>query len=195
MSDMGKLVLASKSPRRIELLSKYMSEIEVIESGIRENMDPYSDPREATMSLAFQKAIDVALKVPEGDIVIGADTVVFMDMILGKPESKLEAKEMLKMLSGKKHKVVTGIAVINRAEGKKIIDNCVTEVEFRCLTEQMIDAYLSVDEYKDKAGSYAIQGIGDVFVKSIDGSYSNVVGLPICLLDEVLKDHFKTSLL
>ncbi|WDV44693.1 Maf family protein [Clostridiaceae bacterium M8S5] len=191
---MKRLILASSSPRRLEILSKFDIDIKVIASDIEEHVSEDEKPHIVVMSLAMQKALDVLSKTDSLDIVVGADTIVYNGHKLGKPKSKEEAYDMLRRLSGKKHSVYTGLAVLG-PEDTKIVDYVETKVEFKNVSDEDIQSYLRRDEYRDKAGSYAIQGLSSIFVKRIEGSYSNVVGLPISMLDDILKQYFKFELL
>ena len=143
--------------------------------------------------LAKQKAEDVAAGLQEDAIVIGSDTIVVCDgKILGKPENPTHAKHMLKMLSGRTHQVYTGITLLYKKEGKtlqKAFSEC-TDVEFEKLTDSEIEEYIAVNEYSDKAGSYAIQGVFSAHVKGIKGDYNNVVGFPVARLYKELKTIF-----
>lgn len=192
---MTKIILASSSPRRKEILEKYNMDFEIIKSNIQENMLKREKPETVAMSLAFQKAFDVACKVEKGNIVIGADTIVYMDKIFGKPKDEKDAFKMLLDLSDKIHYVITGISIINVAHSKKIVDYAKTTIKFRKLTEDKIRRYISTGEYKDKAGAYGIQGYGELLVEWIKGSYPNVVGLPINKLDYLLEKYFDIKLL
>ncbi|MBS4537180.1 septum formation inhibitor Maf [Clostridium sp. D2Q-11] len=193
---MEKIVLASSSPRRKDILQKYNITFDIITSDIIENIDNNDLPSISVMSLAFQKAIDVCKKIDSESIVIAADTIVyFKGEVLGKPKNKDEAREILRKLSEQTHSVYTGIAIIKANTNKKIVDYCETKVKFRRLEDEDIEKYISGSEYVDKAGSYAIQGKGALFVESIEGSYSNVVGLPIVKLDTLLKKYFKITLM
>jgi septum formation protein len=119
--------------------------------------------------------------------VIGADTIVLIEnMILGKPDSKDDARNMLKLLSGKTHQVLTGYAIVCRSKGRSVADTVTTQVLFKNLTEAEIEWYIHTHEPLDKAGAYAIQGLGTFIVKSVTGSYTNVVGLPVCEIVEHL---------
>jgi len=190
------IVLASSSARRKEFLEKYNINFKIQKSNIKENIHYNVSPETTAMSLAFQKAINVAENTKKNSIVIAADTIIYFDnKILGKPKDKQDAKKMLLNLSGKEHYVYTGIAIVNSGTNEKKVDYSKTKVKFRNLTEDMIDNYLLQDEYKDKAGSYGIQGKGEIFVESIEGSYTNVVGLPIVKLDKLLKEYFEISLI
>lgn len=193
---MCNIVLASSSPRRKELLSKFNIDIEIIKSEIIEKIKENESPYEIAMSLALQKAIDVASDIKEEKIVIAADTiVVYGDNILGKPNSKEEAFNMIKMLSGNKHSVITGLCILKANSDLKIVDYVETKVIFRNLSQDKINNYLDTNEYEDKAGAYGIQGFGSVLVKSFEGSYTNIVGLPVERVDELLEEHFNLQLL
>jgi septum formation protein len=136
--------------------------------------------------LAIAKAVDVAKYRPDS-WVIGADTIVLIDgLILGKPESRQHAVEMLGRLSGQTHQVITGYCICNHSMDKLIADSVNTDVTFKTLSRQEIEWYTSTSEPFDKAGSYAIQGMGTFIVRKIKGSYSNVVGLPVCEVIEHL---------
>ena len=146
------------------------------------------------MRLAFEKAMSIA-KENEKSIVIGADTVVVIDNeILGKPKDENEAFQMLKKLSNNTHEVITGISVIDISQNKKYIDNVVSKVTFKSLSEQDICDYINTKESIDKAGAYGIQGYGSMLVKKIDGDYLNIVGLPLSKLSEILKSNFNINL-
>lgn len=178
------MILASKSPRRQELL-KYITEDFVVKSAdVDETLPENITPEDAVKYLSKIKA--VPLKSSD-DIVIGADTVVACDgKILGKPKDKNDAKAMLKILSGREHMVYTGVSVIY---GDKTETFCAgTKVKFFDLTDEEIDNYISTGEPMDKAGAYGIQGYGSLLVEGIEGDYFNVVGLPISKLNRVLLD-------
>jgi len=178
------LILASTSPRRIELLSRITTDFIAVPSMVEEKAS--GAPRERVLTLARKKACDVA-KHQEG-IVIGADTLVVLDGdILGKPSSRDQAKTMLKRLSDCEHTVLTGLYVLSTGseEHQEAVEE--TAVRFRSLSVAEIEAYLETDEYVDKAGSYAIQGHAGIFVERICGDFFNVMGLPICRLYLLLK--------
>jgi septum formation protein len=177
---MRKIILASKSPRRKKLLSQLGLEFEVHASN-------YEEGEGTALQHAKGKALDVA-KHYKNAIVIGVDTVgEYKGRIIGKPKDKNEAKEILGFLNGSKHKVVTGIFVIDTATGKTAKGISETFVKFCKMTEKEMDAYINSGEGKDKAAGYAIQGFGALFVERIEGDYFNVVGLPIFLLSKLLK--------
>lgn len=193
---MRKIVLASSSPRRRELLNKYKIQPLIVSSSISEKINSNENSKEIAMSLAYEKAFNVSKQFNTGEIIIAADTLVSLDdKILGKPKDELEAFTMLKKLSNREHFVITGLAIIEADTNLKIIDYEKTTVNFRYLTDEKIRNYIDTEEYKGKAGAYAIQGYGEVLVKKIQGCYSNVVGLPIAKLDGILEKYFNVSLL
>jgi septum formation protein len=147
------------------------------------------------MKLAFEKAIKAYSDCEEKGLIIAADTVVYLDKIMGKPKDEKEAFEMLKALSGKSHYVFTGICIIDSIESKKIVDYEKTKVVFNDLTHDFIKRYLNTKEYIDKAGAYGIQGYGELLVKEIHGCYNNVKGLPITKLNTLMTKHFSQNLL
>ena len=180
------LILASKSPRRRYLLEKAGLEFTVIPSKVDENSVTLSTPDSYVKCLAEAKAGDISNRYPDSWI-IGADTIVFIDnTILGKPASRDEARAMLTSLSAKTHQVHTGYCICHKATGHFISECVTTDVNFKKLSEKEIDWYINSGEPFDKAGAYAIQGIGTFLVKRINGSYTNVVGLPICEVLEYL---------
>lgn len=176
---MGRFVLASGSPRRIEMLKNLKVDFEVIPSDFNEVITEGS-PYDLVCEFALHKAKDVEKKVDADKIIIAADTIVYKDgMILGKPKSKDDAFEMLSKLSGSCHKVITGLCLIDRKTGKICKDYEETKVFFKQLSRDEIERYINTGEPLDKAGAYGIQGFGGLFVKKIEGCYFNVVGLPI----------------
>lgn len=175
------IVLASASPRRRELLEQVGCEFAILESNVSEINDSQAEPQEIVMHNAKAKAKDVAAKCDNQAVIIGADTLVFADgRILGKPRDVADAKAMLTCLSGKQHKVYTGISVVK--QGECWTDYAETTVEMGDISAVEIDAYVKTGESFDKAGAYAIQGRAAMFVRGINGSYSNVVGLPLYCL-------------
>lgn len=189
-----KLVLASSSPRREEILEQLNLKFTIVPSKIDEENFKSSDPVELVKLLAAEKAKSVSNLV-EDAIIIAADTVVVHnDQILGKPNGKLDAKKMLKKLSADQHQVITGIAVLNSSSGESHLDHNITEVKMTALSEQEINSYVDKGEPLDKAGSYAIQGFGGLFVEEIRGSYYSVMGLPIHQLAKLL-DKFNYGIL
>lgn len=191
---MKKVILASNSPRRREILGKFI-DFEAVAAEVKEDNDFYKSPETLVMALAFEKANSVAVK-HEDAIVIGADTVVEIEgEILGKPKSREDAKRMMEKLRGKTHKVITGFSIIDLSSDKKYMDYEVTEVVFKDLSDEDIEAYLNKAEYMDKAGAYGIQEEAALFVEKIEGDYLNIVGFPISKIYTVLKDNFDLYLL
>lgn len=192
---MNKIILASSSPRRKELLNKFDLDIQLFPAAIEEFYQVNDKPEQVVMSLALQKGLWVE-RYFDGEIILSADTVVVLgDQILNKPIDEKHAFEMLKYLSGKQHKVITGISIIKAKTNLKLIDFETTKVQFRNITDDLIRRYINTKEPMDKAGSYGIQGYGQVLIESINGCYSNVVGLPLGKLDMLLNKHFNMKLL
>lgn len=181
-----RLILASSSPRRIELLRRLGLGFEVVKP-LWETRVIDDDPVEVAELTALEKARAVAGGFTEG-LVIGADTIVVIDdEILGKPRDEEEARLFLRKLSGRVHRVITGIAVVDAGRGREEVDHEVTEVKFKELSEEEIELYIASGEPFDKAGGYGIQGLGSLFVEWIKGDYFNVVGLPIYRLSLLLR--------
>ena len=180
------IILASQSPRRRALLEQIgLSGFQVIPARGEEDMGAHLPPERLVETLALAKAREVAAGAAPEDIVIGADTVVTLDgQVLGKPHSEEEAAEMLRALSGRRHLVYTGLAVLRGAQA--LVEHEATAVRFRDLTEREIAAYIASGEPMDKAGAYGIQGLGALLVEGIEGDYSSVVGLPVCRLGRML---------
>lgn len=187
-----KIILASGSPRRKELLSQMGLEYTVIPSRAEEKAAA-TTPEDKVMELAALKAWDVAQNVSEDAMILGADTVVALDgCILGKPHTKEEAFQMLKQLQGRKHSVFTGVCLVKK-EGMSFSQDCFfeeTQVEFYPMNEDEIWEYIRTGECMDKAGAYGIQGRGGMYIAGIEGDYYNVVGLPIAPLYRHLKGAF-----
>jgi septum formation protein len=180
------LILASTSPRRRYLLEQAGLKFSVIPSNIDETKIPLSSPETYVKILSEAKADSVSRKYPD-KWVIGADTIVLKNgTILGKPESMDDARIMLKQLSGQTHQVLTGYAIVCKAKNRKFSETIKTDVLFKHLSDEEIEWYIHTKEPFDKAGSYAIQGLGTFLVRSIRGSYTNVVGLPVCEVVEFL---------
>lgn len=179
------LILASKSPRRKELLKQIGIPFVVVVSDAEEVSGNSWTPAALVVENAKRKARAVAEKYPDSPV-LGADTVVSSEgKIFGKPKDKDEARKMLTALSGKMHEVTTGLALINRNEIRTT--NVTTKVFFDTMTKADIDAYIATEEPMDKAGAYAIQGKAARFIEKIEGSYSNVVGLPLNTLIQLGK--------
>lgn len=173
------LILASGSPRRRELLDLMGLTYTVETPDVDESFS--GRPSETVMEISRRKAAAVAARHSDS-VIIAADTLVFADGALGKPHTPERAKEMLRSLAGNWHHVYTGITVINTRSGRVLRNVDKTRVHLVPMTEQEIDAYVATGEPLDKAGAYGIQGMGGMFVDRIDGSYSNVVGLPMSML-------------
>lgn len=189
--EKSKIILASGSPRRKELLLQIGIVPEIIVSHVEEKIT--SDvPAEVVMSLAEQKAVDVAKEMPEETVILGSDTVVAADgKILGKPKSHEEAYEMIRRLAGRSHQVYTGVCLVKKGpEGEA--DTVVsfydeTDVNVSPMTEKEIREYADSEEPMDKAGSYAVQGFFARYIDGLKGSYANVMGLPVHLVYQELK--------
>ena len=183
-----KLVLASSSPRRAEILKTVGWPYETIVADINESRAQSEEATPYVERLAREKAEAVATKL-EQRLVLGADTIVVANgEILGKPRDDEDAKRMLKLLRGKWHEVVTGVALIRAGnENKALVDHEITRVRFSEMSEGEIDWYVSTGESKDKAGAYALQGGAALFVEEIQGDYFNIIGLPIRLVYELAR--------
>lgn len=185
-----RLVLASASPRRAELLAAAGFDVDVIAADVHEVMDVEETPDGYARRLAQLKA--EAVKARAGDRpILGADTIVLVDnLVLEKPVDEADATRMLRMLSGRAHTVLTAVCLINPAPDARRVQVAVTRtlVEFAELSADEIDWYVASGEPKDKAGGYAIQGLASRFVTRIDGSYSNVVGLPVAVVYRLCRD-------
>ena len=180
------LILASKSPRRQYLLKQAGLAFKVIPSTVDEASIQYTVPDQYVKELAELKAKDIAGMHPES-WVIGADTIVFINnTILGKPGTRDQAREMLHQLSGNTHQVLTGYCIGCFKKQDFFSQTVTTDVQFKTLSDKEIEWYIHTDEPFDKAGAYAIQGLGTFLVKRISGSYTNVVGLPVCEVLEYL---------
>jgi len=182
------IVLASASPRRAELLESAGINFTVVPGDIDETPLPAEEPVAHVLRLAEGKAREAALRA-EGRFFIGADTIVLCDReIMGKPCDNTDADRMLRKLSGRVHQVITGFALLDHSSGKLISRSVNTNVTFKQLTDAEIAAYVATGCPLDKAGAYAIQGGAAFMVERIDGSYTNVVGLPLCEVVETLRE-------
>lgn len=183
----GKLILASASPRRAEMLRLMGIDFAVVPSRIDETFQRGESPREHVLRLAEAKALDVARCHPD-DWVLGADTIVVIaGEVLGKPHSPAEANEMLDKLSGQEHEVFTGFGIVRQETGIRLREVVESSVLFRQIAKDERDWYTGSEEPYDKAGAYAVQGMGACFIREIRGSYTNVVGLPLCEVVDALK--------
>jgi len=188
MTTSAPLVLASTSPRRRELLSQASREFRLRAPSFEERTPAGVGPEDLARAFALGKARSVSNLEP-ASLVLGADTVVALNGDpFGKPESDDHARQMLHALSGRCHDVFTGVALCHRASGYELARLALTLVRFRQLSAEEIEAYVATGEGRDKAGAYAIQGEGGAFVETTEGSYSNVVGLPLELLNASLAE-------
>lgn len=184
---MRKIILASASPRRKVLLKQIGLNFEVVVSNFEEKIEDNLKPVDLAKKFSLQKAKDVAKNYDDA-IIIAADTfVVLGNEILGKPKNKELARKMLEKLSGKAHLVITGFTIIDTKSGKTVTKSVESKVFMKKLTKEEIDAYVNTGEPLDKAGAYAVQEKGGLFVEKIEGDFFNVVGLPIFTLMQGLK--------
>ena len=186
MTDLKKFILASRSPRRKELLEKCGIIFECIPADIDETLDPSVSLREAVENLSFRKASAILCQHPDA-VVIGSDTIVTLDgEVLGKPSDRNDACRMLEMLSGRKHEVITGFCMISSK--RSFCTSSVAEVTFAQMSQQEIADYAASGECDDKAGAYAIQGYFAKHIDHIEGSYENVIGFPGARIEkEIIK--------
>lgn len=185
---MRTIILASASPRRKELLGRIGLRFEVEPSNYEEDMPSGLEPHELAQRISLEKAKVVASK-HKNAVVIAADTFIFFSgQILGKPRTENEARKMLKTINGKPHSVITGFSIIDTGKNKTLSKSVETKIYIKNLTSAEIDAYVKSKEPLDKAGAYAIQGLGAVIVERIEGDYFNVIGLPLSALTEALKE-------
>lgn len=186
------IILASSSPRRKDLLNQIGVAFRVDPAAVDETVLPGEAPEKYAVRVALEKARVAAARAGAG-LVIAADTIVVLnDEILGKPADARDAERMLMLLSGKAHCVITGLAVMDAATGRALTRTSLTRVWFRGLSQHEIASYVATGEPLDKAGAYGIQERGALFVERIDGCYFNVVGLPLSLLAELLRDMDRT---
>ncbi len=185
---MRKIILASTSPRRQKLLSRIGLPFEVQASDYEEDMKLDLTPKELVKHLSKGKAEAVAKNYKDA-IIIGADSIVaYENHVFGKPTSAAEAKEMLKKLSGTVHSVITGFTIIDTKTNKSSSQAIEAKIYFRKVTEEEMDAYIKSGEPMDKAGAYAVQGLGAIFVEKIEGDFTGVIGLPLFALAKELKN-------
>lgn len=188
------IILASASPRREALLRQIGCNFKVITSDVIEDNGQNLPPEGLALSHAEAKALDVAAKSVCGDIVVGADTIVVLDgKVYGKPADTDDARRMLSDIAAREHQVISAVAVVY--DGRVWSDYCTTVVKIRSLTPEEIERYLATGEPMDKAGAYAIQGIGTLLVERISGCYTNVVGLPLVTLENLLRRSAGVGLL
>lgn len=188
------IILASKSPRRRDILTNAGYKFTIIEADTDENIPDSASPSEAVTDIAMQKALSVKKMILKNQheikntIIIAADTMVLKDgILLGKPKDSQDAFAMLKTLSGEWHEVYTGYAVLS---GERRVMGCeVTSVKFRTLKDKEINDYINSGEPFDKAGSYGIQGRASAFIERVDGDFFNVIGLPICKIAVIVDGY------
>ena len=186
---MKKIVLASTSPRRREILKRIVIEFEIIAPKYEEELHNKSFSYEIIEQTAKKKALSILDITDKDSIIISADTVVvYNNIILGKPKDYDDAQRMLKMLSGVQHKVVTAVCIFDCETGREIIKTETSNVTFNVLTNELIKDYILKFKPYDKAGSYGIQELNEDFVQEISGDYDNIVGLPSNLVKTLLKD-------
>ncbi len=189
-----RLILASGSPRRRELLDKFGIDYEILPAQGEESAPPELTPGERVKALAAQKAEEVAHRVNDpAAVILAADTLVELDgEVLGKPGASERARAMLRALSGREHRVWSGVCI---REGERILaESECTAVRFRTLSDAEIEAYIATGEPLDKAGAYGYQGLASLFVERIEGDFFNVMGLPVCRMGQMLRE-FGISLL
>lgn len=198
MSMPPKIILASRSPAREAILRQIRLPFIAIPSGVNEDLR--TDPKSTVLQISAKKAEKVGIQlqsVYKSYIVIGCDTIVLdpNQNIMGKPKDRNDAQHMLKTLSGHSHKVLSGCSIIHYPNLSKYQTVITTVVKFRKLSEKEIDFYLSMEEWKNRAGGYAIQGLGAFLIEEIQGDYYNVVGLPINWIWKTLWEYFCDSLI
>lgn len=174
---MKKLILASKSPRRKELLELLGFDFDIITTEVNESVSENLSPEELVKTLAYQKAIGVFESYPD-NVVLGSDTIVVVDNeILGKPKNQQEAKEMILKMKNREHQVITGVAILSKEEN--VIFSNTSVVHFNDIEEEEINKYILTSEPYDKAGGYAIQGWAARYISAIEGNYYTIMGLPL----------------
>lgn len=194
MTDL-KFILASSSPRRIQLLLRLGLPIKIDPPRYEPNIIT-RDPIEKVRLTALEKARSVARYYTGGEIIIAADTVVVVDgRIIGKPQNYSQAKEYLKKILGKEHIIITGLAIVSASGSKEAVEHSISTVKFSNLSEEQLNKFISLSYPLDKAGGYAIQGLASFFIKELYGDFWNVVGFPIPLLYSMLKKYFDIDLL
>lgn len=184
---MVKIILASASPRRKQLLKQIGLDFEIIPSNIEEKLNPRYKPQRQAEILSLQKAKAVAGKIKNG-VVIGADTFIYLENdMIGKPKDEKDAERILKKLSGKVHYVITGFTLIDTESNRTVTKSEVTKVWFRRVNDKEIKSFIKKEHPLDKAGAYAINELAAVFIERIEGDYFNIVGLPLFALTKELK--------
>lgn len=187
---MKTLVLASSSPRRQELIQMLGLPFEIATNDVDETVSNDLSPKQIVEELSLRKAQASTARITDSQsIVIGSDTiVVYLEEVLGKPKDQEDAFRMLKLIEGKTHQVYTGITCIDVGESRIVTRSRVTDVRMKALSDEQIRAYIATGEPMDKAGAYAVQGIGSTIVESINGDHFNVVGMSLSLLSEMLEE-------
>ena len=184
---MNKLILASQSPRRKQILEMLNIPFEIIVADIDEKINPDNELTKEIENISFLKALKV-FNDNKDAVVIGADTIVVVDgKILGKPKNEEEAKQMLKLLQDNMHYVITGVTILSSKQSETFSN--VSEVYFNPITDEEIDEYIKTKEPMDKAGAYAIQGIGAKFIRKINGDFYSIMGLPVSEVSQRLKKY------
>ena len=187
MKSQPKIILASTSPQRIQILKMAGFEFDVIPSDYIEVDEPFLSPLEQAKKHAFNKAKAVADVLKEGYI-IGCDTVVCLDnKLIGKPKNRAHAKELIQAQQGRTFEVISGLTIFNASQERNMTIAETTKITFKPMLESEIKWYLESEEFKDKSGGFSIQGLGSRFISRIEGDYQNVVGLPIYKVYEILK--------
>lgn len=187
MDKQNKIILASGSPRRKELLASLGLSFSIIPSQVDETVPDDWTPAQVVEALSERKASDVAQTQEQG-LVIGSDTIVVLDgQVLGKPRDEEEAFAMLTRLQGREHEVYSGLAIIDAATGETRIGHNMTKVKMKLLSPEKVKQYIASGEPMDKAGSYAIQGLGATLIERMEGDYFNVVGLSVSMLADYLE--------
>ncbi|MCF6155968.1 MAG: septum formation protein Maf [Candidatus Brocadia sp.] len=188
-----RLVLASNSPRRIALLKMLGYHFDVIPHNIEECFLDNVLPAELVQNLAFLKASDVARRV-DNAIIISADTIVVQEKkILGKPRDTQDARRILSLLSASEHDILSGVCIIDMPSKKKLLRIDRTHIKIKYISENEIEMYVKSGEPMDKAGAYAVQGEGKKFIEKMEGSYSNAIGLPLEIVQEMLNNFIGTN--
>jgi septum formation protein len=181
-----KIVLASRSLRRKEILQNLNLEFDIVYSDSQEYIDRYLSFEENVERIALDKALNVAEKIDEDAVIISAETMIIYEKLIGKPKSEQEAYDILRSLSGKHHEVITGVCVFDTGENRGIFEHRKTKVKFVHLSDDFIWRYINSGETWERAGAYAIKDAGALMVEKIEGCYTNVMGLPVSLLGEML---------
>lgn len=184
---MKKIILASASPRRKELLAKIGLKFSIEKSNIKEDLGTNLSPKKLAEYLSYRKAYKISKKHSNATIIAADTLVVLNNKVIGKPKNSKDAKKILRKLSGKAHSVITAFTIIDTKTNKISTRSVETKVFMKKLTEKEINYYIKTEEPLDKAGAYGIQGFGGIFIEKIDGDYYNIVGLPLTTFIKELK--------